>query len=489
MSKKNKAKDESKTKREVEEQTEATSASAEQSEDQAEAKPEQTEAGDDSASEDATPAGASAESEAAADSEAATDLGGDGDGAAAEVSAEDGELYGLLAEFDSPGALIAAAEKVRDAGYSQWDCYSPFPVHGLDPAMGIKRTVLPWIVFVIGLCGLGGGLLLQWWTNAWDWRWIVSGKPFFSLPANIPITFETTILASVFASFFGMWALNKLPQHWHPFFRKDRFLRATDDRFFIGIEAGDRVFQRGKTQALLEEAGALAVETCYVSNDPRRWAMPRPIVGFIIVSCVAALVPFALIAKARATKSPDPRVHVFSDMDFQPKAKAQNASVLFADGRASRMPVRGTVARGQLELDDHFYRGMEDGQWARSFPPGLDISASTVERGQERYGIYCQPCHGASGDGNGMVHQRAMTLGRHVRGWVQPTSLHQEGVIRQPHGQLFNTISNGIRTMPAYGAQIPEEDRWAIVLYLRALQRSQNANLDDVPADKRQQIR
>ncbi|ACY14952.1 quinol:electron acceptor oxidoreductase subunit ActD [Haliangium ochraceum] len=401
----------------------------------------------------------------------------------------DGELYGLLAEFDSPGALIAAATKVRDAGYQNWDCYSPFPVHGLDPAMGIKRTILPWIVFAVGLCGLGGGLLLQFWTNAVDWPWIVSGKPFFSLPANIPITFEATILLSVFASFFGMWGLNKLPQPWHPFFKKERFLRATDDRFFIGIEAADKSFQRGKTQALLETSGALAVETCYVSRDPATRKVPRPVMAFIIISCVAALIPFALVAKARATHSSTPRVHVWSDMDFQPKGLTQTASVVFANGRTSRQPVAGTVALGQLDTDDLFFKGLANNAWSPVFPPQMPMNAATLERGRERFGIYCQPCHGASGDGNGMIHQRSLQLGRSVRGWVQPTNLHQSSVVRQPHGQLFNTITNGIRNMPGYAAQIPPADRWAIVLYVRALQRSQNASIDDVPADQRQQIR
>ncbi len=412
-----------------------------------------------------------------------------GDQAAnAEAESESGELYGLLAEFRSPGELIAAAEKIRDAGYTEWDCYSPFPVHGLDPAMGIQRTILPVIVFIVGLCGLGGGLFLQWWMNSYDWPWIVSGKPFFSLPANIPITFETTILLSVFASFFGMWGLNKLPQHWHPFFQKERFRKASDDGFLIGIQASDKVFQRGKTQALLEEAGALAVETCYLESTPETRALPRPIVGFIIVSMVVALVPFALIAKGRATKTDTPRYHVFSDMDFQPKGKAQTPSDIFADGRTARTPVAGTVARGHLRADDHFFRGIQNGQWATALPPDFEVSVSAVENGRKQYGIFCQPCHGASGKGNGMIHQRTLS-NVPVRGWVQPTNLHQENIVRQPHGQLFNTISNGIRSMPGYSAQMSETDRWAVVLYLRALQRSQNALLEDVPADARQNLR
>lgn len=399
------------------------------------------------------------------------------------------ELYGILAEFDSPGELIAAAKKVRDAGFTQWDCYSPFPVHGLDPAMGIQRTILPWIVFAVGLCGLGGGLLLQWWANAYNWPWIVSGKPFFSLPANIPITFETTILASVFASFFGMWGLNKLPQWWSPLFKKDRFLKATDDAFFIGIEAADARFQRGKVEALLREAGAVAVETCYTSADPGRRAIPRPLFAFILITMALALVPFGLIAKARSSKSTQPHVHIVPDMDFQAKKKSQRPSDLFHDGRASRAWVDGTVARGTLQADDHLYRGIVDGQWATTFPDEIELGQRTMERGQNRFAIYCQPCHGADGKGVGMVHQRVASRQLPQRGWVQPSSLHQEYIVKLPHGQLFNTISNGIRSMPGYAAQIPEVDRWAITLYVRALQRSQNANLNDVPPDARGKIR
>ncbi|MEM9490919.1 MAG: quinol:electron acceptor oxidoreductase subunit ActD, partial [Myxococcota bacterium] len=408
------------------------------------------------------------------------------------VSASDngdsgGELYGLLAEFRSPGELIAAAEKVRDAGFTKWDCYSPFPVHGIDPAMGVKRTILPLIVFVIGLGGLGGGLLLQWWTNGWNWPWIISGKPFFGIPANIPITFETTVLASVLATFFSMWGLNKLPQLWHPLFRKDRFLKATDDSFFIGIEAADDKFQRGRTKDLLEEAGAEAVEAVYFDPDPARKIMPKPVLAFIVISAAASLVPFALIAKARADKSPDPHYHIIPDMDFQPKAKTQAPSDLFFDGRASRTDVRGTVARGELRADDHLYRGIIAGQWSSTFPEEIEPSLATIQRGQNRYNIYCQPCHGTDGKGEGMVHKRALQVPQ--QGWVQPSNLHLETVIKQPHGQIYNTISNGIRSMSGYASQIPAADRWAIVLYIRALQRSQNASIDDLAPEDRGKLR
>jgi mono/diheme cytochrome c family protein len=411
-----------------------------------------------------------------------------------EPAPTDGELWGLMAEYETPGELIEAAKEVRDAGFTQWDCYSPFPVHGIDPAMGIKMTILPLIVFGGGIAGLCLGLGLQWWTNAFDWPWIISGKPFWSIPANIPIGFETTVLLSAFTAFLGMWAFNKLPKPWHPLFRNDRFGKATDDGFFLAIEAADAKFDEAKTRALLENAGASIVEPVHLDPDPATKKMPRPVVAFIIMSACLALVPIAMIAKARTSKSSKPHWHIIPDMDFQWKYKSQQASDLFDDERASRPNVPGTVARGELRADDHFYRGILDGKWADRLPPAsffptvYQDAQALVERGRDRFTIYCRPCHGSDGHGNGMVAQRAKSVPRGPK-WVPPSDLTSDVVIKQPHGQIYNTISNGIRNMPSYSAQIPEADRWAIVLYVRALQRAQNAKPDDVPADQRNKLR
>ena len=118
--------------------------------------------------------------------------------------------------------------------------------------MGLRATHLPWIVLVCGLSGTGLALLLQYWTNAVDYPFKISGKPLFGIPANIPITFEVTVLLSAFAAFFGMFILNKLPQHHHALFEHPRFKRATDDRFFISIEAADPVYDRRKTRELVD---------------------------------------------------------------------------------------------------------------------------------------------------------------------------------------------------------------------------------------------
>jgi len=400
------------------------------------------------------------------------------------------KLYGLLAEYESPGALIEAARKVRDAGYTKFDCHSPFPVHGIDPAMGIKPTILPVITWCAGLTGTGLAILMQTWMNNWTYPWNIGGKPLFSLPMQIPIAFEVTVLLAAFATFFGMWGLNKLPQVWHPLFGNDNFVKkATCHGFFVAIEAEDPKFDEEGTKATLEEAGAMEVETVRYKTSKKMRALPNGVVAFIVLSACVALVPFAYIAKKRASKSDKPHIHIIPNMDFQTKNKPQTASDMFEDGRASRLPVEGSVARGELKADDHFYRGLQGDAWATDFPKEIKLSAETMDRGENRFGIYCSPCHGLTGAGTGMINQRADAVGATATGWVAPSNIAQESFAKQPHGQLFNTITHGIRSMPGYSAQIKEADRWAIVLYVRALQRSAHSTIDDVPAGDKPAIR
>jgi hypothetical protein len=168
--------------------------------------------------------------------------------------------YGLLGEFDSPGALFRACERVRDAGYSLWDAHSPFPVHGLDRAMGLGRSRLPWIVLAFALGGAASGFALQTWVHSIAYPVVISGKPYFSWQAYVPITFELAVLGGALGAVLGMLALNQLPRHHHPVFDSRRFERASDDRFFISIEARDTRFDPASTPKLLAEAGALRLE-------------------------------------------------------------------------------------------------------------------------------------------------------------------------------------------------------------------------------------
>lgn len=169
-------------------------------------------------------------------------------------------LWGLTVEFDTVDRVLQAAEKVRDAGYTKWDVHTPFPVHGLNDAMGIRHTRLPLLVLACGATGAGLALLMQWWMNAHDYRLLLSGKPFFGLPANIPVMFEITILMSALAAFIGMISFNNLPMYHHPIFRSRRYARVTTDRFLVVIEAHDPRFDERGTTLFLESLGGSPVE-------------------------------------------------------------------------------------------------------------------------------------------------------------------------------------------------------------------------------------
>ena len=404
------------------------------------------------------------------------------DSAETPVVKEPEQLHGLLAEYATPQELLQAARRVRDVGYSRWDTFSPFPVHGIDPAMGIKRTVLPWIVLGAGLTGGTLALFFQWWTSNVDYPWIVSGKPFWSVAANIPITFELTVLFSALTCFSCMLLMNKLPMPSHPLDRYRRFSRATNDRFFVLIQAADPKFDLRETGKLLEATSPRAVESIMEDNVTSA-VLPRAVIYGLVILASAATVPFALAMLARVSTSEHTRLHIVPDMDSQEKFKAQRENRFFDDKRSMRLDVAGTVAQGELRDDDHFFHGKEGNAFAKTFPPQVEISMQTMARGQERFGVYCTPCHGQDGSGQGMVHQRARAL---LQGtWVPPTDLHQENLAYKPVGELFDNISRGVRNMPPYARQIDVADRWAIVLYLRALQRAGAAKLDDLPESER----
>ena len=173
------------------------------------------------------------------------------------------KLLGYIVEFDNVHDLIHGAEKMRDEKFTQWDCHTPFPVHGLNDAMGLRATRLPYLVFACGFAGLSLGLLMQWWMNAYDYAINISGKPFWSVPANIPVAFEMTILFAAFGAFFGMLAFNRLPKYYHAVFNSERFAKATDDRFFISVSASDPKFDGESTERFLSGIEGGSVEAVY----------------------------------------------------------------------------------------------------------------------------------------------------------------------------------------------------------------------------------
>ena len=414
---------------------------------------------------------------------------------------ENTQLVGLLAQFDDPDSLLEACDQCRQSGFTSTDAFTPFPVHGIDPALGIKRSILPFIVLCVGITGLFVGLGLQFFanSNAFDavspfkgYGYFIGGKPIFSVPANIPVTFEIIVLSSAFATFLGMWGLNRLPMFSNPLHRISRFKRATNDKFFLVINADDAKFDRSSTEAKMTEWGAVAIEE--VHQDLTDTKLPKwlSLVGILVA--IVLLLPPIMIFRAKGMVNRQPRLHFNPDMDYQDKFKSQTVGPisddesnphLFADMRAMRQPVVGSIPYGHLETDSHFFQGLKAGvkptpgqenlaDYATEFPADIEVNAKLLARGKQRFEIYCSACHGYAGQGDGLVNKRAMGLAASGKAtWTTAKSLHDpvvKDLKQNPLGRLFNTISYGRGTMGPYKDQITPADRWAIVAYIKALQ-------------------
>lgn len=169
------------------------------------------------------------------------------------------ELYGVMAEFDTPEQVVKAARAVREAGYKKIDAYTPFPIHEMDAALGIKKTILPLLIFGAGVAGCLGGLAMIYYMLVIDYPINVGGRPYFSLTLFIPVMFETTILAAAFTAVIGMIALNGLPQPYHPVFNAPRFELASREKFFLAIEAADEKFDHEEATQFLTGLAAREV--------------------------------------------------------------------------------------------------------------------------------------------------------------------------------------------------------------------------------------
>lgn len=415
------------------------------------------------------------------------------------------KVAGVVAEYDSPDKMLAAADALRQAGFKKFDVHSPFPIHGADEAVGIRQTILPWIVLCFALAGSATALGMIWYLNKVDYPFQISGKPLFALPPAMPITFELTVLFSAISAFVSVFVLSNLPRFNNPLLRSNTFARSSDDRFVVAVDAADPLFS-DDVEAKLAEFGPVTSEQ--VLDDGVKPQLPRPFKILVIVLGIFAVFPPTLAALRRRITTTETRIHPVLDMDAQVRSNAQQpvSTTIFADGKAARPQVNGTIARGDAVTDVALATGITpvdgklpprptglnpDGtpvepEWVTAFP--IEVTDSVMARGKERFDIFCVPCHGLGGDGNGLVTQRAMSLGS-GQFWIQPISFHSAGVRSQPVGRIYDTITNGRRKMAGYADQISAEDRWAIVLYLRALQRSRVATPEDLDPETFQGLR
>ena len=168
--------------------------------------------------------------------------------------------FGMLAEYETPADLMHAAEKIRDGGFRRWDVFSPFPIHGMNQAMGLKNSKVGWFGFIGGCTGYTTGMIMIWWMNAHDYPILVGGKPMFSPFFAFPPSYELTILFTAFGSILGMMFLNRLPKLYNPLFKSERFKKVTHDKFFLVIETTDPKYSESETRKLLESTGSRHIE-------------------------------------------------------------------------------------------------------------------------------------------------------------------------------------------------------------------------------------
>jgi mono/diheme cytochrome c family protein len=372
------------------------------------------------------------------------------------------ETFAVLGLFDDADALMAAVPKVRAARLGRLEAYTPYPVHGLDQALGLRRSPLGGMVMIMGVLGALTALLFQYWTSAVDYPLVTGGKAATSWQAFVPIMFEVMVLFATFTAGLGMLLLlNRLPFFGHPVLGSKAIRGITRDRFVLSVEA-EGSFDPAAAQAALEAAGALEIEHLPAPAHGPLFtadAIQRSLLGIAGACLVSGLMMYGAVKLF-------PVLPPMSHMEDQPRLDPQKPSAFFKDGRGMQMPVAGTVARGCLPPD---ISSPEDA--ARLANP-LPLDAAVLARGRTEYRIHCAQCHGALGDG---VPTLTAAYG------AKPANLLTPAIRAYPDGTIYGTIVLGKNAMPSYAADLPEDARWAVVHYVRALQRAQNAKAEDLP--------
>ncbi|HEX7553645.1 MAG TPA: quinol:electron acceptor oxidoreductase subunit ActD [Geothrix sp.] len=372
------------------------------------------------------------------------------------------KAYAVLGIFDTPNALMQAIPKARAAQLGTVEAYTPYPIHGIDEALGLRRSPLGGMVLVMGVLGALVALGGQYWISAIDYPIITGGKSAGSWEAFIPIMFEVTVLFATFTAGLGMlFLLNKLPFFGHPVLSSKAITGITRDRYALALEAEDESFDSAAAAQVLRDAGALEVE---VLPAPDRSpfltsAFVLRTLGGIFAACVVSGLAMFFLTKWFPLLAP------MKHMQDQPRLNAQKGSTFFKDGHGMQLPVAGTVARGYLPTAT----GTQDA--AASLVNPLPRNKEVFATGRKVYVNRCEVCHGAIGNGVGSL--TAAYGGK-------AANLQAQQFRDYPDGKIYWAIVNGKNNMPSHAPYLSESERWAVVHYVRALQRAQNAKDEDL---------
>ena len=370
-------------------------------------------------------------------------------------------VFGVLGVFENADALMAAVPIVREKNLGRLEAYTPYPVHGLEKSLGLRRSPLGGMVLVMGILGAATALFFQWWMSAVDYPIPTGGKALFSWQAFVPILFEVMVLFATFTAGLGMLLLlNKLPFFGHPVLASRAISGITRDKFALCVEADGEELDAEAAQAALLDAGALEVELLpHPEPVPISAKFITRTLSAIALSCAVA--GYATYWAVKLFPALPPMVH----MEDQPKLNPQKASAFFKDGHGMQMPPAGAVARGQLPYP------LESQEEAAGLANPLPRTEAVLRTGRKAYQERCVVCHGPLG--NGVPTLTAAYA-------AKPANLQSQTFLNYPDGLIYHAIVKGKNTMPSYAADLTEEERWAVVHYVRALQRAQNAQDEDL---------
>lgn len=373
-------------------------------------------------------------------------------------------LYAITALFDSPDAILHAAEEVAKAGYTKFDVNTPYPIHGMDSAMRLKRSRMGFFALGFGLLGTISAVSLMTWVTLVEYPLVIGGKPFWSWPAFVPIAFELTVLLASVLSVVAMIVIYfKFPNTGHPLHDTPYMKRVSSDMFGIHIQATDPRFDEKNIRESFSRLGAKHIEAVHYDLDA---ADERP--KIFDLKFIGMLFVTALVAVSVTYVSYNKILYMvpFNWMSDQAKLKAQKPSGLFKDGIGMRTPVAGTVARGFLPYP---YKGRPDDA-AKYLSNPLLPSKEVFARGKAKFLTFCSPCHGNFGRGDSRLQGQ----------FPSPPTLHSDKVRKWPDGSIYHVITEGQNIMPSYAGQLSSDDRWAVTRYIRVLQRAQNAREADL---------
>lgn len=377
---------------------------------------------------------------------------------------ENKSLYALAATFDDVNKIVDAVQKFNEAGYKEYDVHSPYPVHGLPQAMKLSSSKLGYVTLIFGFTGAIFAFLFMYWVNVFDYPLVVGGKPFYQLPAYIPVMFEVTVLsATVFTVIWMLFIMFKFPNNSHPLLDTDYMKRVSVDRFGISILATDKLFDFNDVKELFQKFGAEEIFEINYKMDELSYKpkiFDKKFITFLGLTAVIVSGITYFVLNQLLFMSP------FNWMHEQFRIDPQSSTTVFKDNFGMRMPVEGTVARGHLPYP---FKGKPLEAEKFLINP-LVPSKKVLDLGKQKYLTFCSPCHGNFGMGDSRLRGQ----------FPNPPTLHSDRMRNMKDGGIFHIITEGQNVMPSYASQISEDERWAIIHYIRVLQRSVNPKESDL---------